>query len=412
MNEKIKSFALKRIGMIKNFGFNLFAAILSTGVLQLVVYPFLARRHSEGEYGEILLIVGVVNVFILTFGNSLGDIRLILNADTEKKETNTDFNIFLLFASIVGVIVFSVFAFVHKSVSLNNYILLGAFCIVGIIHSYLIALIRLKLLFVKSVVASLFMTVGYIIGMILCYFTHVWAVVFLVAYLVSTAYLAFITGFMKDGFKKTNRMRRIMGQYSQLATSYGLKSGLTYIDRFTIYPLMGNDTVAIYTVASIFGKCVLLVLQPIANVILGYYVQPGYKMGRKKYWIINSVSLSFGLIAFVFALIFSKLFVKILYPTYIDLVLPYLAIANLATIIGALISLVQPSLLKFASMTWQIIIQVAYGVLCVSLSLILIPVHGLMGFCYSMLISNSARLAFMFVVGDIGIVRAEKNDKL
>ena len=178
---------------------------------------------------------------------------------------------------------------------------------------------------------------------------------------------------------------------------------MTYVDRFVIVPLLGADALSVFTVASVFGKTTSVAVQPVANVALGYYAQKDFVMTRKKYWVTNVITLSFGAVMYLIALLFSKLFITILYPTYVEEAVKYIALANVAAIMTAVSAMIQPAVLKYANMAWQIIIQIIYGVLIIIASLILIPQWHLIGFCWASIIAGACKIVIMLLVGDRGI---------
>ena len=89
----MKERRLKRVGL--DFIVNIFASSLMTIVLQLLIYPFFSQKLSSVQYGTILTIMGVVNTFIGTVGNSLNNVRLVCNNQYER-DNNGDFNILLI----------------------------------------------------------------------------------------------------------------------------------------------------------------------------------------------------------------------------------------------------------------------------------------------------------------------------
>ncbi len=394
---------------IKNFLWSFIASIISTVALQLIIHPCLALMFDKEEYGELLFIVGVANVIMLTFGNSLGDIRLVMHNEYEDEKTG-DFNVILVIVSLLSSLLIVGFVAIYGHVSLWNAILLAVFCFLGTGHAYLLGLLRTKLMFREGFISNVVLAISYVLGLLVVLLTKVWAFVFVVGYLLNNVYLVKKTGIHKHGFFLTKKKGRILSKYSQLSVSYALKSSLTYVDRFIIHPLLGPGMISVYTVSTVLGKCVSLAIQPTSNVLLGYYAQPGSKMTIKRFRITNLLTIAFGAVAFLCVWMFSSLFISLLYPEYVEAVKPYLIIGNLVTILGSLSSIVQPTLLKYAKMHWQITIQAIYGVLAVSMSIVLVPLFGLFGFCYAMLISNVVKMIIMVIVGEISIKKVVLND--
>ena len=76
-----------RFGSIsKDFFYNILASVILTGVMQVVVYPFLALKFNNQEYGTLLTIMGIANTVIVAFGNTLNNVRLIVNNDYEREQ--------------------------------------------------------------------------------------------------------------------------------------------------------------------------------------------------------------------------------------------------------------------------------------------------------------------------------------
>ena len=158
-----------------------------------------------------------------------------------------------------------------------------------------------------------------------------------------------------------------------------------------------------FTVSSTFGKSSSIAIQPMANVALGYYAQKNFRMTVKKYWVTNIVTIIFGVLFYGFSLLLSAPFIYIFYPDYVDSAIKFIPISNIAVILTAVASMVQPALLKYCRMAWQLVIQVVYGIIVVVLSLVFIPYLNLIGFCYALITANVCKLVIMLLVGDYNI---------
>ena len=76
----------KKNRIANDFILSLAASLFSTGVLQVLLYPFLARYLTAEEYGIALTIMGVGNTISGAFGGSLNNVRLLQNADYENNQ--------------------------------------------------------------------------------------------------------------------------------------------------------------------------------------------------------------------------------------------------------------------------------------------------------------------------------------
>ena len=397
--------------VLKNVFYNIIASVISTGVSQLWVFPVLAKMFNETQYGNILFMIGIVNVIILTIGNALGDIRLTENEKYCKKGITGDFNRLLTIGSISSILATIIIMLAFKDILIDGnkliVITLPIMSVFGTIYSYLAAIFRLKLLFKQNLKVNIILSIGNILGLVLAYITKNWTLPFLIGYLLAVMYQTKKTLFFKESLKKSVLYKKTSIKYTALSFSYLIKSSINYVDRFVITPILCANMLSIYTVASIFGKCASIAIQPIANVALGYYAQDNFKMTKKKFWVINLLTIFFGIIMYIIALMFSGTFIKILYPSYVCSATEYISIANISAILTTITAMIQPSILKCANVAWQIFIQLGYGVLVVVLSLIFIKRSGLYGFCYASIIANLCKILFMLLLGHLEIQKKE-----
>ena len=71
--------------IVGDFSYNLMSSLLATGVLQIVVYPVLARLFNASAYGILLTVMGIVNTVSVSIGNTLNNTRLIQNTNYEEQ---------------------------------------------------------------------------------------------------------------------------------------------------------------------------------------------------------------------------------------------------------------------------------------------------------------------------------------
>ena len=108
-----------------------------------------------------------------------------------------------------------------------------------------------------------------------------------------------------------------------------------------MYPLLGDEAVSTFSVATYFGKALSIVAMPIASVMLGYYAQRNYEMTLRRFWFINLVCGVLLAIFTVVQLLLGELVTGWLFPKQITSAAPYIFIGNLATSIVAIIQIVQ-----------------------------------------------------------------------
>jgi len=397
----------KRISF--DFILNITASLVLTGVMQLVVYPFLAWKFSEEKYGIILTTMGLLNVLISVFGTTINNARLLQNSFYEDNNTTGDFNVIvILFSSISAVTSFLGVKF-FVGLSIKECILAAIFCFIGTWNAYNCTDFRLKLNFKRILLFNIVGAIGYLIGVVASYKTGEWLFPFVIYQLVSCAFLFLYSGLYKETYRKTFLLSDTVKKIMILMITTLSGSLMTYLDRFLIYPFLGPDSVSTYGVASFFGKGLSIVMTPIAGVLLGYYAQKGFVMNKRRFWYTNLVALGCGGVFIAISYFIAPFVTGLLYPKQIDSATPYILIANLAATIGVVTAMTQSAVLKFAPTWLQIVKELIYGITYFVVGILTIDRYGLWGFCIAAVASAITKLISLYIIGNIFIEKSEIN---
>ena len=98
---------IKNNAFIKDIIWSSLALIVMNGVLQIVLYPFLNWIYGIDEYGNILYLMGMINIIATSVGASANNSRLKYSREQNRK---SDYNLliiilFLVYIPIVGIII-------------------------------------------------------------------------------------------------------------------------------------------------------------------------------------------------------------------------------------------------------------------------------------------------------------------
>ena len=88
----------------------------------------------------------------------------------------------------------------------------------------------------------------------------------------------------------------------------------------------------------------------------------------------------------------------LIYPQYVDEALKYIYVTTLTIIISIIANILNPVVLKFCHSKWQIVINVSYLALYGCLSLVLLNLYGLMGFCIGALVASIVKLITILMI--------------
>ena len=136
---------------------------------------------------------------------------------------------------------------------------------------------------------------------------------------------------------------------------------------------------------------------PINSVILSYIS----RWNHNKKNLLNKVLLLgvvVVILGYIITLLISKPIIGILFPQWQEEVLYYMPVTTVTVLLLALISIIQPFILKFCEMKWQIVINSIGVVIYFSCSLIFWKMFGLMGFCVGTAVGTLSKLIIMLVV--------------
>lgn len=385
-----------------DFIYNILASIILTGTMQILVYPFLAQCFSAVEYGQLVTIMGVVNTITVALGTSLNNTRLLMDITYKEKKYEGDFNIILLVSCVLSAILLYVTSLRYFHYLKGDSLLIALISILMVFRSYITVEYRLILNFKKILWCNVFGAIGYIIGiLILISGVTNWIIPFFCSELVSLAFILKSTCIYKEALAKTPLFSKTVLKYLIIIISVASSSIMTYFDRFFLYPTVGGEAVSIYTVASFFGKTLSVVMLPISSVLLGYYSQKGYKMDKKKFRLMNLITILISFAFWMGAVVIGPFITKLLYPTLIDSAREFIPLANAAAVISVACNMIHPSVLRFAPTYFQIIKEVLYAIVYFSLSMGLSSKYGIIGFCIAAVLSNLFKYIVIYFLGEI-----------
>ena len=383
---------------IRDFGLNILATLLLTVVTSLVINPVMAERFDPQTYGKILALCSTVTVFSNAFGNSLNNVRL-----TRKKLSSNGYNMVILSMSILSAVVVIVVSIFMYRESVVSALLLGVHAIFLTMTTYYSVTYRIDVNYINNLIYHIVFSIGYLLGLLVGVQCNAWILIYIIADAFGLFYLYKSSPLFKEKFSYCDQVPVIIKNSVPLIISSFLSQVLLYFDRFLVYPTLGSAAVAEYSTAGFFGKSLGLVMAPIALVLLSYYANKDDGMKRSTFWRINLfVSLS-GVVFFMATLIFAPFFTKLIYPSLYEAAAPYLFFANLSAIINIMGTMINPSLLKFCDVKWQMRITAIYGAVYLLCGVLGSKSFGLWGFAVGSTIANAVRLILMFIIGHFSL---------
>lgn len=384
-------------GMFKDSLLNIIGSLILTIAVQALAYPFLAQNLTIKEYGIILTVMGIINTVGVSLGNSLNNTRILTQSNYDKKALTGDYNVIFIFIILLGMFITGLLSFAVLNKFDTTIIGCKVITVLIIFRSYYSVGYRLIINYKKMLFSNLWGAVGYLIGIIFTIYTGVWVFTFIFGELLACIYVYITSHVVNEELTITPLIKSSLKKYSYIMSASFISNSMIYLDRFFIYPVLGADQVSLYTVASFLGKTAGILLNPIAGVLLTYYVRDK-SLTVKQFSIRTGIFTLFSLLIFILIMCIGIPITGLFYPTIIKSAVPYFYVANLASVLLILGNTIQPTLLTYCNTKWHLIIQISYFLIYTVLGYIGLIENGLIGFCYAVLISNSFRIISMLMV--------------
>lgn len=371
---------------------NIVATSIPTVVLQLLILPSLSNYMDGNTYGLMVTILAVLNVVPSTIGNVLNNVRLLHEENYKKDNEQGDFPILLtIFQAINLLIMITISIYYLGTKDIVGILLLIMIGGLWLGREYHIVAFRLKLDYIAILVNNLCLVAGYGIGYILFIKNGYWQSIYLLGYILSYLHILIACPIVKEPFRKTKRFRIVFNDTTFLLISNVLARAINYADKILLYPLLGGTMVSIYYAATVFSKVVSLAITPINSVALSYLSKINKKTNSLFKWtyIVGIVVCGIG---YVLTIVLSRPVLGLLYPKYVEAAMQYIWITSGTIVVSVLTSMITPFVLRVFDIKWQIWINGITTVGYIIISLSLLKLGGLMGFCVGALLANIIKL--------------------
>lgn len=377
---------------------NIVSTTIPIAIIQLIIYPFIAGKLGDNGYGLMITLVSLVNLTSRPFGNVLNNIRLLYNNDYEKDDLEGDFNILLTaglainsLAMVIGTIYY------EGSFSPINVLLIILISALNLIREYMIVSFRIKLNYKHILLDNILLVLGYFVGLFFFDVTGYWQLIYLCGYLISLLFIMKNSTLIKEKLIITPLFKKTGHKSVVLLVATFLKSITGYADKLIIYPLLGPLAVSAYYSATILGKIISMGISPISSVFLSY-LSNMKKINKKNFVKILLVTSITALIGYIICIIISEPVLMILYPDWASESLKLIYITTASAVIGVVCSIINPIILRFNNVNWQLIISISDIIIYIFLTIVFYNLYGLTGFCMGILISNIFKLILMICI--------------
>lgn len=377
------------------------AVALMNFTLQILVYPRLQTQLGEMVFGQMIYMLGIIDIFAPAIGLASNNDRL-LHQKTENSVNGDYLFAILILGGITGI---GVWLFLGRPSIIPFFLLYFA----TILRTYLVVQFRLNLNYKHYFAFYVCVSIGYLIGANLLYSALGWMGVLLVGELLAVVYVLCTGTILRPPYRLTDAFGATMKGITVLSLSTLAANCAVYMDRILLGFFLSDETVTYYYVASLLGKTIVMVVNPLNVVLVSYLTRVKNKLNSKIYLQVCGACMGMAALAYGAVLLIYPFFVQLLYPDLYDNVIRLGILGNLAPILFFAGSLLITLLLVICTPIWQLIIQGCYLLLFAVLAIIGIANSGLYGFAIAAVIANAIRLAAIIFVGLIYIRKQHVN---
>lgn len=378
--------------------FNLISTCIPIATIQLIILPLVASKVGGNKYGLIITVISLVSLLSTPLGNALNNVRLIQNHEYCEKGLNGDFNIVLI-CSIVfnGVILAICSSTLVTDLLLLDIVLISLNGVLNVLREYLIVAFRLKLAYKNILFNNVFLCLGYIIGYILFLLSGFWQLIYISGGILSLGYIISRSDLYKEPLTKTRNFSKTLKKYLILILATFLYNMISYADKLMLFPLLGPQTVSVYYSATVFSKIMIMGITPISSVMLSYLAKMkslNYRHFFRLLWTLSGLGIAF----YVISIIFSRPILSYLYPQWVNQSLEIIKITSATAVFSAIDIMINPIVLRFCNIYWQLIIATLNIIVYILATLFLYQVMGFKGFCFGILLASIINVIMKVVV--------------
>lgn len=367
-------------------------------VLQFIVQPIMASQLGIERNGLYLTLMSL-NYFVIGITASvLNTVRMLQHEEYEKRGYTGDFNIFFIgYAVLLAVVMPIGFILYSGSTDTVDILLFVAIAWLYLYHDYIFAQYRLQLNYKKILINNIVLVVGYFLGLGIFFLWPKWQIVIITAYALGGIYDFFNTTFIREPLRITPMFKKTAKKVSLLTCSQALSSMTNYCDKLLLFPLLGGESVSVYTSASIIGKILLLLSSPLNSVLLSYLVKMnsfGAKLGKKKIGLLAG----FLILAYAFCVIIGFPLTSLLYPGWASESQKFIPLTVAISALALLSNLLNTIVIRFYKTSLQVILQSVNLIVYLGLAISFISLWSLWGFCIGSAIAGIVKLIILLFV--------------
>ncbi|WP_257184010.1 hypothetical protein [Staphylococcus hominis] len=387
---------------IKDALLNIVSQSLFLAVMQLLLFPHLEKSVGQNQFGEFLLYYAIFNVTSVTLANSFTNLYQ-KKYNTYKNLSESKLNYYIFMKSMI--LYFSIFALllcmllIVVNITILEFVTLLFLILFTAIRTFMLVWYRVNKEFGRILVINIILSILYLC-MIFLKIDSILNILISFSF-VELMIIILIGSIIKIDLKtvfKINIKNISFKSINILMVSGFASSLMNYLDRFIINFLLSSGSIAVFYIASLPTKMMLLPFNMLSSVILSYIAETD-KINRK---IKKQVIMLLPIIFFIVTMssyFVGLVFIKYTYPNYLSLIQNIYIIVTLSFGLICLEFILRSFLLKYYSIKVKALLDVSTLILFMLLSIIFVNIESnLIAIAYAQLISYAIKLLIEIII--------------
>ena len=384
--------------------------LLMNIIAQFLVYPIWNQRLGNEQYGNVLYMISLMNIFSISIGSGIN--YAVIKENIGNKVNNIGYNFLMIIATVIMIPIGYILGNL-KNINLNNLeIILFIILIVATMwRFYADVEYRIQINYKGYFLYYLSISIGYILGIFLFALTGLWPVTLLPGELLGLIIVWKNGNILHFDRLPTKRELICSTKFASTLCVTNLISNVIFNgDRLLLKNILTGTSVTIYYQASLLGKTASLISTPMNSVIIGYLARTQKSLTLKWMNIITVFSLILSLLGTIICTFASHIIIGFLYPQNYSTIKNFFIVANAAQILYFVTNIITVILLRYGKVEYQIYVNVAYAigffVLCIPSTIC----FGITGFCIAILVVCSMRMFTAIILGYRSIHYSERRN--
>ncbi len=387
----------KQIG---DSAWSLAGLVLMNAVAQIVVFPLYARKFGNVGYGDLQYLMAYVNILTVSIGSAANYARMVSPPD-EREENGGDYNLLLLLVGLIGIpFTYLIKRFGGAPMDSATYVCYLLLFIAMAFRYYADVAYKMTLNYRRYFVYYLLIGIGYVIGAILVSKTGIWPLGLLVGEALGVLYAYFSSTVLRHrALHLSPAWRKTFSVILTFFVAEGVANLILNVDRILLKLLLGATAVTVYYLATLVGKVVSVVITPLNGVLIGYLARYDGRLTRRAMRWITVGSVATILLGALLCTLGGYVVLLLLYPAEIHTVRSFLFVGSLAQVLYFVTSIVMVVLIRFAKKSYQVFINLLFGICFFGLGIPATVIFGLWGFSVAMVLACAVRFALAIYLG-------------